>query len=181
MQLTGCPLLLRPVCSCHVYALRLCCVDPFDLPACERSQPAGCALHSGMLNLTPIHPNAERVSLLADMAASTTPLLRAAAVRNVVAQNARMAPRYTRQASGHGAATASAEQYPTESEWMHNRTNAFNTVHGTTTDNVPSLRPLPPSTHSTASRSSTVNCNQTTAQQMQLRQALEVPSGATPY
>lgn len=50
----------------------------------------------------------------ANMASSTTPLLRAAAVRNAVAQNARMAPRYTRQASGHGAATASAEQYPTE-------------------------------------------------------------------
>lgn len=49
------------------------------------------------------------------MASSTTPLLRAAAVRNAVAQNARMAPRYTRQAS-HGAAAASAEQYPTEGE-----------------------------------------------------------------
>lgn len=50
------------------------------------------------------------------MASSTTPLLRAAAVRNAVAQNARMAPRYSRQAS-HGAATASAEQYPAEGEF----------------------------------------------------------------
>lgn len=55
------------------------------------------------------------------MASSTTPLLRAAAVRNAVAQNARMAPRYTRQASGHGAATASAEQYPAEGESMRTK------------------------------------------------------------
>lgn len=50
------------------------------------------------------------------MASSTTPLLRAAAVRNAVAQNARMAPRYSRQAS-HGAAAARAEHYPAEGEW----------------------------------------------------------------
>lgn len=50
---------------------------------------------------------------------ATTPLLRAAAVRSAVVQNARMAPRYvagTRQASGHGAAAASAEQYAPEGE-----------------------------------------------------------------
>lgn len=49
------------------------------------------------------------------MSQSARPLLRAAAVRNSVAQNARMAPRNTRQASSHGA-TASAEQYPAEGE-----------------------------------------------------------------
>lgn len=49
------------------------------------------------------------------MATPLTPLLRKAAVRNAVVQNARMAPRYAgkRAASGH-AVEAGAEQYPQE-------------------------------------------------------------------
>lgn len=51
------------------------------------------------------------------MATPLAPLLRKAAVRNAVVQNARMAPRYAgkRQASGH-AVEAAGESYPAEGE-----------------------------------------------------------------
>ena len=50
------------------------------------------------------------------MATPLAPLLRKAAIRNAVVQNARMAPRYAgkRQASGHAVEAGAAEQYPEE-------------------------------------------------------------------
>jgi hypothetical protein len=85
-----------------------------------RSQPAQAelALHSLSLLPLPDPPTTVNTLKMAPPTSATAPLLRAAAVRNAVAQNARMAPRYSRQASGHGAAAAAGEVYPTEGEHL---------------------------------------------------------------